>query len=560
MKVMKMILGRAMGLALMALSVSACDKDPVKPEDETLNKLHEDPAKVVYTLEKCSLPEDVQLSYATLSKVQISTQPEDKQTLVWAIKGDGTWDFTSEAKTFEVETVTGTGAPIYFLRIEYYSPSGEKMNHQFIQNGQDKIHQHVFAMYKSQPNGGGNMIVRDPAQLPYIYYYADKTNGQFTGERNPLGFEGYIQFTKPITEEVIKAELLHAYGSKYLEGERTSPFYATDRYFNTHGTKDISVALTFRERTFSSNQEGEESPSDESGEENPSEGSAGVVLPGVNTTNVHKIVLGLYDGHLHGMNFHYISGPKGLTVQNLAIEQVMTIERKGTQWEITSGSVNRFLMTQASTYDDAIGTPVYGLWVDLYDVSGNKLNGNYGTGQDYQIFFVPEGIKKLSDNTTAGVKPSEVYKYYYRDSTPWDRTSQDGGSFTGDTNPVGLKGFFTFPKGDLQFKLKLELWHTPQGKRANASDSFAQPYEVSSHIKRTGTLKLSVSVPAYVWLNNNTLGNIELDSELSSFPDTYQAIIQATCKLLGISWETLKQEREILVEGERGSENEGRWF
>lgn len=551
MSIINKMLVRTLGYALVALSLFACDQDPVKPVDETKNKQHESPAKVVYTLEKCTLPKGVALSYNTLGQIQHSASDEAKQTLIWEIKSDGTWGFAGDAVDFEVESAVDTN--VYLLKIEYYSPTGEKMNYQFIQNGQDKIHQHVFSMYRD------GTIVKTPEELPYVYYYADKTEGVLTGERNPLGFEGYLQFTQPIATMSIKAELLHAYQSKYLADHTTSPFYMVDRGLRSRSTMDISVALPFRERGTTTDSP-EEKPISK---DTPAEvvDMEATTLSGINTTKVQRIVLGLYDGHLHGMNYHYIAGPQGLDAKNLSYEQEMTIERRGTQWEITSGDIKRFLMAQANVYEDnPIGAPVYGLWVDFYDAAGNHLNGDFAANEEYQIFFIPEHIRQFSSDTPSTLSPSEVYQYYYRDSTPWNYNSQNGGRFTGDVNPVGVKGFFVFPKGDLKFMLRLELWHTPKGKRAKSKDKFAPAHTVSQHIRETGTLKLSVSVPAYVWLDNNTRGNISADTSLDEFTPIQQAIINATCKLLGIDWAKMQEEQDRLFEGERGDESSGRWF
>ena len=37
----------------LVLSLNSCSKDPVIPEDETKNKLHEDPAKMTVRLVEC---------------------------------------------------------------------------------------------------------------------------------------------------------------------------------------------------------------------------------------------------------------------------------------------------------------------------------------------------------------------------------------------------------------------------------------------------------------------------------------------------------------------------
>lgn len=429
------------------------------------------------------------------------------------------------------------------------------MNEQFIHNGQDKIHQHFFSLYEN------NCIVREAERIPYSYVYADKTAGKYSGQENPLGFEGFISFPKAIGTLTIKAELLHAYKSKNLDGGILSPFYAPDRKLKSLSDMDISVALNFREEGVTAG----DKPSDSDKEqEQPSEDEkapemGATTLGGTNTTSVRKIKLELLEGHLHGMEFHYIPGPKGFKSPNLGIEQEMTLEWRNGNWEITSGSLKQFLLIQAKVYEEGkIGMPVYGLFTRFYNSQGEEITGNFANDH-HQIFYQPRHIRSFSTGQATDDQANGFFDYYYRDTQRWDKTLHGGyASLSGDTDPVGHKGFFVFHKGDRQFSIDLQLWSTPKGKKGT-DGKLSPAYAPSEYIQKTGQKLLSVQLPSYTWLDADQTGEISSDFELTNLPKHQQNVVRALVKLLGISLEELGVDMDLRLDGDR-DENTGRWF
>lgn len=429
------------------------------------------------------------------------------------------------------------------------------MNEQFIHNGQDKIHQHFFSLYEN------NRIVREAERIPYNYVYADKTADKYSGKENPLGFEGFISFPKAIGTLTIKAELLHAYKSKYLDGGILSPFYAPDRKLKSLSDMDISVALNFREEGATAG----DKPSDSDKEqEQPTEDEkapemGATTLGGANTTEIRKIKLELLEGHLHGMEFHYIPGPKGFKSPNLGIEQEMTLEWRNGKWEITSGSLKQFLLIQAKVYEEGkIGMPVYGLFTRFYNAQGEEITGNFANDH-HQIFYQPRHIRSFSTGQATDDQINGFFDYYYRDTQRWDKTLHGGyASLSGDTDPVGHKGFFVFHKGDRQFSIDLQLWSTPKGKKST-DGKLSPAYAPSEYIQKTGQKLLSVQLPSYTWLDADQTGEISSDFELTNLPKNQQNVIRALVKLLGISLEELGVDMDLRLDGDR-DENTGRWF
>lgn len=549
-------MGRLASFALTGLlTFVACDKsEPVKPKNEIENKLHENPSKVIYTLHEAQLPTGATLDYQSLAQIALDAKT---QRIVWEQKSDASWGYAEgSAQEFIVKTQAKSPGTVYKLDIAYFSPSGQPMNEQFIHNGQDKIHQHFFSLYEN------NRIVREAERIPYSYVYADKTADKYSGKENPLGFEGFISFPKAIGTLTIKAELLHAYKSKYLDGGILSPFYAPDRKLKSLSDMDISVALNFREEGATAG----DKPSDSDKEqEQPTEDEkapemGATTLGGTNTTEIRKIKLELLEGHLHGMEFHYIPGPKGFKSPNLGIEQEMTLEWRNGKWEITSGSLKQFLTIQARVYKQGeLGMPVYGLFTRFYNGQDQEITGEFANGQ-HQIFYRPEHIRSFGTNTSVSDKPEELISYYYRDTKTWNESAHSKRTqLSGDTDPVGHKGFFLFNKGDRKFVLNLQLWTTPKGKKG--SDNKLSPaHTPSEFITKNGQRLLSIPIPCYTWLDTEETSNIESGFDLSSMTDTQQSVIRALMKLLGISQGDLEADMDLRLEGGRGDENTGRWF
>ena len=89
--------------------------------------------------------------------------------------------------------------------IYYYNSKGELMNNQFIENGQDKIHQHFFTPenVKNPPLTGSRKLMTMIRKKLVDYLYVDTTpwdktrhdkEAEITGGSNPVGLKGVIRF------------------------------------------------------------------------------------------------------------------------------------------------------------------------------------------------------------------------------------------------------------------------------------------------------------------------------------------------------------------------------
>ena len=181
--VCKTVWALLVGVSLV-LSLNSCSKDPVIPEDETKNKLHEDPAKMIVRLVECHL-------HADWNEIQKAGGPHQNpesparymkrvQEITYELKAGSGWTLAegSQGKFYvqkNGEYKNGnnfTPAPVYLMFIYYYNSKGELMNGQFVENGQENIHQHFFTPENVRPTFDGKPEADDndpEALVDYLY-------------------------------------------------------------------------------------------------------------------------------------------------------------------------------------------------------------------------------------------------------------------------------------------------------------------------------------------------------------------------------------------------------
>lgn len=231
---------------------SSCSKEPEIPENETLNKDHENPAKAELLLVEGHLhgkygfhqnPDVEGVKY--LKKVQ-------KITYVLTEKG---WGATADGlKQFNVRSAMkgADGYAVYGLWINYYNAKGDLITKEFIENGQDLIHQHFFIPREVKPTFDGSVEEKDgnPAELfDYIYCDTDpwnknmyKEGGKLIGDKNPIGFKGYFKFNKTRKQFDLSIELMHAAKSKFNDGV-ASPYYEPSRAQRQRDHWDLKIKV-----------------------------------------------------------------------------------------------------------------------------------------------------------------------------------------------------------------------------------------------------------------------------------------------------------------------------
>ena len=252
--------------ASFTLLFNSCSKDPVIPENETKNKLHEDPSKMTIRLVECHLHAD----WNEIQKVGGPHQnPESParhmkriQEITYELKTGQGWTLAEGSQNKFYVQKNGeykngdnfTPAPIYLMFIYYYNSKGELMNNQFIENGQDKIHQHFFTPENVKPTFDGQPEAddNDPQKL-VDYLYVDTTpwdktrhdkEAEITGGSNPVGLKGVIRFLKDRKEFDLKIRLYHGYKSKTNPETGTfDPFYKPSGILIQRGTWDINLSI-----------------------------------------------------------------------------------------------------------------------------------------------------------------------------------------------------------------------------------------------------------------------------------------------------------------------------
>ena len=449
MKTKRLINGLALAFsAVMTMLFVACN--PEQPENEKENKLHEDPVRAVFTLQEGTL-DNASAFDNTPKMANFKAASVPAQVIEWETTAGQGWHVTSATKSFNVKNSVDNPSVVYLLKMEYYNAKGEMMNSQFYNLGQDKIHQHFFSMFKQVMYEGQMSSVRvtNKAELPYDYRYIDELNGTFIGDTNPMGFQGLIKFVKPGREFTLSVDLLHAAGSKFGDDGKASPFYNPAGKLLSTGLWDINVKLPI----VIDGQSTEESTTDPS------------------LINPAKAVIEIYNGHLHGPHaFHQNPTPKELKYIGRNYKLTYTLENG--KW-VADPQNGKSVNLMGSSQDHYVSAFV----IHYYDKAGNEITSqivNNGEDSHYQHFFMVDDIRPSygGKKEATDVNSTEFFDYVYCDTDPWNKTNKfDGAKFTGQSNPIGHKGYFKFLRTHKQFNLEIRLMRARNSKLTNGKAS-----------------------------------------------------------------------------------------
>lgn len=487
MKTKRFINGLALAFgAVMTMLFVACN--PEQPENEKENKLHEDPVRAVFTLQEGTL-NNASAFDNTPKMANFKAASVPAQVIEWETTAGQGWHVTSATKSFSVKNSVDNPSVVYLLKMEYYNAKGEMMNSQFYNLGQDKIHQHFFSMFKQVKYEGQMSSVRvtNKAELPYDYRYIDELNGTFIGDTNPMGFQGLIKFVKPGREFTLSVDLLHAAGSKFGDDGKASPFYNPAGKLLSTGLWDINVKLPIVI----------DGQSTEQSELDPS------------LINPAKAVIEIYNGHLHGPHaFHQNPTPKELKYIGRNYKLTYTLENGKWVADPQNGKSVNLMGSSEGHYVSAFV-------IHYYDKAGNEITSqivNNGEDSHYQHFFMVDDIRPSygGKKEATDVNSTEFFDYVYCDTDPWNKTNKfDGAKFTGQSNPIGHKGYFKFLRTHKQFNLEIRLMRARNSKLTNGkASSFCAP--TARQLKEEAWLP-TIVVPMNIYMDSDER---ELDSKV----------------------------------------------
>ena len=487
MKTKRFINGLALAFsAVMTMLFVGCN--PEQPENDKENKLHEDPVRAVFTLQEGTLNNASDFDN-TPKMANFKAASVPAQVIEWETTAGQGWHVTSATKSFNVKNSVDNPSVVYLLKMEYYNAKGEMMNSQFYNLGQDKIHQHFFSMFKQVMYEGQMSSVRvtNKAELPYDYRYIDELNGTFSGDTNPMGFQGLIKFVKPGREFTLSVDLLHAAGSKFGDDGKASPFYNPAGKLLSTGLWDINVKLPIVI----------DGQSTEQSELDPS------------LINPAKAVIEIYNGHLHGPHaFHQNPTPKELKYIGRNYKLTYTLENG--KW-VADPQNGKSVNLMGSSQDHYVSAFV----IHYYDKAGNEITSqivNNGEDSHYQHFFMVDDIRPSygGKKEATDVNSTEFFDYVYCDTDPWNKTNKfDGAKFTGQSNPIGHKGYFKFLRTHKQFNLEIRLMRARNSKLTNGkASSFCAP--TARQLKEEAWLP-TIVVPMNIYMDSDER---ELDSKV----------------------------------------------
>lgn len=531
--------------AVMTMLFVGCN--PEQPENEKENKLHEDPVRAVFTLQEGTL-DNASAFDNTPKMANFKAASVPAQVIEWETTAGQGWHVTSATKSFSVKNSVDNPSVVYLLKMEYYNAKGEMMNSQFYNLGQDKIHQHFFSMFKQVMYEGQMSSVRvtNKAELPYDYRYIDELNGTFIGDTNPMGFEGLIKFVKPGREFTLSVDLLHAAGSKFGDDGKASPFYNPAGKLLSTGLWDINVKLPIVV----------DGQSTEQSELDPS------------LINPAKAVIEIYNGHLHGPHaFHQNPTPKELKYIGRNYKLTYTLENG--KW-VPDPQNGKSVNLMGSSQDHYVSAFV----IHYYDKAGNEITSqivNNGEDSHYQHFFMVDDIRPSygGKKEATDVNSTEFFDYVYCDTDPWNKTNKfDGAKFTGQSNPIGHKGYFKFLRTHKQFNLEIRLMRARNSKLTNGkASSFCAP--TARQLKEEAWLP-TIVVPMNIYMDSDErdLGSVldvddadKLSNNAKDYSESSLVSIRSLMEAFGITdIKTAVADFWWNLHGESKHSDAGFWF
>ncbi len=546
MKTKRFINGLALAFsAVVTMLFVACN--PEQPENEKENKLHEDPVRAVFTLQEGTL-DNASAFDNTPKMANFKAASVPAQVIEWETTAGQGWHVTSATKSFNVKNSVDNPSVVYLLKMEYYNAKGEMMNSQFYNLGQDKIHQHFFSMFKQVMYEGQMSSVRvtNKAELPYDYRYIDELNGTFIGDTNPMGFQGLIKFVKPGREFTLSVDLLHAAGSKFGDDGKASPFYNPAGKLLSTGLWDINVKLPIVI----------DGQSTEQSELDPS------------LINPAKAVIEIYNGHLHGPHaFHQNPTPKELKYIGRNYKLTYTLENG--KW-VADPKNDKSVNLMGSSQDHYVSAFV----IHYYDKAGKEITSQIAeNGEDshYQHFFMVDDIRPSygGKKEATDVNSTEFFDYVYCDTDPWNKTNKfDGAKFTGQSNPIGHKGYFKFLRTHKQFNLEIRLMRARNSKLTNGEASpFCAP--TARQLKEEAWLP-TIVVPMNIYMDSDErdLGSVldvddadKLSNNAKDYSESSLVSIRSLMEAFGITdIKTAVADFWWNLHGESKHSDAGFWF
>ena len=284
---------------------------------------------------------------------------------------------------------------------------------------------------------------------------------------------------KPGREFTLSVDLLHAAGSKFGDDGKASPFYNPAGKLLSTGLWDINVKLPIVI----------DGQSTEQSELDPS------------LINPAKAVIEIYNGHLHGPHaFHQNPTPKELKYIGRNYKLTYTLENG--KW-VPDPQNGKSVNLMGSSQDHYVSAFV----IHYYDKAGNEITSqivNNGEDSHYQHFFMVDDIRPSygGKKEATDVNSTEFFDYVYCDTDPWNKTNKfDGAKFTGQSNPIGHKGYFKFLRTHKQFNLEIRLMRAHNSKLTNGEASpFCAP--TARQLKEEAWLP-TIVVPMNIYMDSD---------------------------------------------------------
>lgn len=291
-----------------------------------------------------------------------------------------------------------------------------------------------------------------------------------------------------------------------------------------------------------------------------------------------KVVINVYEGHLHGYSgFHQNGTAEG--TKFFGVPQQFEFSLQDGKWVAASGNPKALYAMSYNKAQNTAAAAYHAIDIKYYDKDGKLLNGEFidgGKSAHYQHFFVIKNQKNLSlfDEAIDNAAGTDFMRYDYIDPTPWNKTIHSGlAQYGGRENPLGFKGMVSFGYSRQAFDLNIMLMEAKGTKESrlinmkfNDKPKSIADWRPSAEQLKNERWYPAIVIPVVVYLDRDELERCEdlwditEKTTMAELSPGSQRIVNTLVEGLGITEKEAITELYYKMNGDTKPESGKYWF
>lgn len=409
-------------MGLVGLTVLSCTKNAEDPDNQAEEKGHGEASTIIFTFKEGVLND---ASTAVFAK---DFTPSEEKKVTYTVSYDEKGEFIPNDNVVELNPDVW-----YELSIDLRNRAGESINDEHLTPEQQLMHQFFFRTYLEH---------NERVQGKVEYRYGDIVNGKLT--ETPVGFKGYIKFSKELSNFELRTTLVHVTPPASKLDKNGKPYSFENPATYLLGVVDIDTRTPIK-----------------------------IKKKAMEKPAMIKVIF--TEGHTHGPLFHanpFSDKSKSPYKKQQTIS--LKLQEDGT-YKIEKDGI--FRLKQGAYW--AVETIVY-------DKDGNRINAIYNTEEavnKYQLFMNVSDVIGIKDNKKKEGELKDIMAdFVYRDTKPENQMISITDAKLLDI-PVGFKGYFNTVKTKyVQFKLNISFVDLDANKKVDGKYRAADAKDVKGDV------------------------------------------------------------------------------